>query len=161
MATAQNEALAQRESSQLTATPWTYGRARLPPTLQQCTQLVVGMVLDGDVSPVCSEIWPGNTADVNALGRVAQRFQERFRLRSAQSRNLRRSICGVVDRGMIARETIASIEDRGWHFILGAPHRNSTEIWETVLADPAPFARRWRCRGRGARPSDSMLRKST
>ena len=33
MATAQNEALAQRESSQLTATPWTYGRARLPPTL--------------------------------------------------------------------------------------------------------------------------------
>ena len=35
MATAQNEALAQRESSQLTATPWTYGRARLPPTLHR------------------------------------------------------------------------------------------------------------------------------
>ena len=39
MATAQNEALAQRESSQLTATPWTYGRARLPPTLPVADQV--------------------------------------------------------------------------------------------------------------------------
>ena len=43
MATAQNEALAQRESSQLTATPWTYGRARLPPTLPgHCDEVEVG-----------------------------------------------------------------------------------------------------------------------
>ena len=32
--------------------------------LPQCKQLVVGMVLDRDGFPVCSQIWPGNTADV-------------------------------------------------------------------------------------------------
>ena len=96
----------------------------------QCKQLVVGMVLDGDGDPVASEIWPGNTADVKALDRVAARLQERFGLRS---------ICVVADRGMISRETIASIEARGWHFILGARHRNSKEIKEKVLTDAAPF----------------------
>ena len=96
----------------------------------QCKQLVVGMVLDGDGDPVASEIWPGNTADVKALDRVAARLQERFGLRS---------ICVVADRGMISRETIASIEARGWHFILGARHRNSKEIKEKVLTDSAPF----------------------
>ena len=64
------------------------------------------------------------------MDRVAARLQERFGLRS---------ICVVADRGMISRETIASIEARGWHFILGARHRNSTEIQESVLTDPAPF----------------------
>ena len=96
----------------------------------QCKQLVVGMVLDGDGDPVASEIWPGNTADVKTLDRVAARLQERFGLRS---------ICVVADRGMISRETLASIEARGWHFILGARHRNSKEIKEKVLTDAAPF----------------------
>ncbi len=31
-----------------------------------CKQMVSGMVLDGDGLPVCSEMWPGNTADVTA-----------------------------------------------------------------------------------------------
>ena len=70
----------------------------------QCKQLVVGMVLDGDGFPVASEIWHGNTADVKALDRVVARLQERFGLRS---------VCVVADRGMISRETIASIEARG------------------------------------------------
>ena len=96
----------------------------------QCKQLVVGMVLDGDGAPVASEIWPGNTADVTTLDRVAARLKERFGLRS---------ICVVADRGMISRETLARIEARGWHFILGARHRNSTEITEKVLPDAAPY----------------------
>ena len=44
----------------------------------QCRQLVVGAVLDSAGQPVCSEIWPGNTADVTALLPVAERLRERF-----------------------------------------------------------------------------------
>jgi hypothetical protein len=40
---------------------------------------------------------------------------------------------------MISRETLAKIEARGWHFILGARHRNSKEITEKVLPDAAPY----------------------
>ena len=76
-----------------------------------CRQMVVGMVLDGDGYPVCSQIWPGNTADVATLDRVAQRLQTRFGLGS---------VCVVADRGMISKATLAAIEARGWQYILGA-----------------------------------------
>ena len=95
-----------------------------------CKQVVVGMVLDGDGGPVASEIWPGNTADVKAPDRAAERLQQRFGLRS---------ICVVADRGMISQETLARIEARGWYFILGARHRNGTEVHENVLSDAAPL----------------------
>ena len=36
-----------------------------------CKQMVLGMVIDGDGIPVCSEMWPGNTTDVTTLDRVA------------------------------------------------------------------------------------------
>ena len=34
-----------------------------------CKQMVLGMVIDGDGIPVCSEMWPGNTTDVTTLDR--------------------------------------------------------------------------------------------
>ena len=43
-----------------------------------CKQLVLGMVLDRDGWPVCSEVWAGDTADVTTLARVAQRLRERL-----------------------------------------------------------------------------------
>ena len=39
----------------------------------QCPQMVVGLVLDSEGRPVCTEMWPGNTADVTALLPVACR----------------------------------------------------------------------------------------
>ncbi len=55
--------------------------------------MVSGMVLDGDGLPVCSEMWPGNTADVTTLDLVAARLQKRFGVRS---------VCLVADAGMIS-----------------------------------------------------------
>ena len=46
-----------------------------------CKQMVLGMVIDGDGIPVCSEMWPGNTTDVTTLDQVAQRLQSRFGVR--------------------------------------------------------------------------------
>ena len=34
--------------------------------------MVLGMVLDGDGIPVCSEMWPGNTTDVTTLDRAPE-----------------------------------------------------------------------------------------
>ena len=30
-------------------------------------QMLLAVVMDGDGRPVCTEMWPGNTADVTAL----------------------------------------------------------------------------------------------
>ena len=41
-------------------------------------QMIVGVVLDSDGNPVCSEMWPGNTADVTTLVPVMKRIRSRF-----------------------------------------------------------------------------------
>ena len=86
-------------------------------------QMVVGVVLDQDGTPVCSELWPGNTADVKSLAPVVERLKTRFRIGT---------VCIVADRGMISAETVAEIEKRQWSYILGVRMRSSTEAKAVV-----------------------------
>ena len=44
-------------------------------------------------------------------------------------------VCIVADRGMI----IAALESRKLEYILGVRQRNSPEVYDRVIADPAPF----------------------
>ena len=95
-----------------------------------CKQMVLGMVIDGDAIPVCSEMWPGNTTDVTTLDRVAERLQRRFAVRR---------VCLVADAGMISKKQIAAVEARGWLYILGARLRRTKEVRDVVLSDTGPF----------------------
>ena len=81
-------------------------------------QLVVGMVLDGEGRPVCTELWPGNVTDVTTLIPIVDRLHAAFRVRD---------VCVVADRGMISAATIEALEARGWFYILGVRMRSSTE----------------------------------
>lgn len=101
-------------------------RGRSKDRRPDCRQMVLGLVLTRDGRPVCSEMWPGNVADVTALEAVAERLQRRFGIRS---------VCLVADRGMISKATMAAIEARGWQYILGARPRASKEVREEVLTD--------------------------
>ena len=93
-------------------------------------QMVVGMVLDQKGSPVCSELWPGNTTDVKSLVPVVERLQTRFGIGS---------VCIVADRGMISAETLAEVEKRGWKYIVGVRMRSSTEA-KAVVARAGRYA---------------------
>ena len=42
-------------------------------------QMILAVLIDGDGQPVCSEMWPGNTADVTTLIPVIERLRRRFR----------------------------------------------------------------------------------
>jgi len=86
-------------------------------------QMVVGVVLDQDGTPVCSELWPGNTADVKSLAPVVERLKTRFRIGT---------VCIVADRGMISAETVAEIQKREWRYILGVRMRSSTQAKAVV-----------------------------
>jgi transposase len=92
-------------------------------------QVVVGLVLDNYGYPVCTDIWPGNTADVTTLVPIAEKLKKRFRISK---------VCIVADRGMISKNTIAKIYELKWSYILGAKMRNIKEVQE-VLGDTAPF----------------------
>ena len=95
-----------------------------------CKQMVLGMVIDGDGVPVCSEMWPGNTTDVTTLDQVAQRLQSRFGVPR---------VCLVADAGMISKKMIAAVEARGWFYILGARLRRTKEVRDVVLSDTGAF----------------------
>lgn len=93
-------------------------------------QMILAVLLDGDGRPVCSEIWPGNTADVSTLIPVIDRLQRRFAIAR---------VCVIADRGMISAETIAELEARRLLYILGVRERSDKLVRELVLEDPAPF----------------------
>lgn len=93
-------------------------------------QMVVSMVVDHNGNPICSELWPGNTADVKSLIPVVDRLKSRFGIGS---------VCIVADRGMIRAETLAEVERRKWQYILGVRMSNSKEA-KAVVARAGRYA---------------------
>jgi hypothetical protein len=93
-------------------------------------QMVLGVVIDADGRPVCTEMWPGNTADVSALLPIVDRLRSRFAIGR---------VCVVADRGMISAPTIAALEERGLDYVLGARERTDRLVRQVVLADQGSF----------------------
>jgi hypothetical protein len=93
-------------------------------------QMILAVVIDGDGRPVCSEMWPGNTADVTTLIPVIERLRMRFSITR---------VCVIADRGLISAETLAELEARRLLYILGVRERTDKLVRELVLNDPTPF----------------------
>jgi DDE family transposase len=92
-------------------------------------QMILAVLIDGDGRPVCSEMWPGNVADVTTLIPVLDRLRRRFAIGR---------ICVVADRGMISTETVAALEERDLLYLLGTRERTDKMVRDVVLADAAP-----------------------
>jgi hypothetical protein len=93
-------------------------------------QLILCLVVDAAGRPVCTEILPGNTADVRVLLPVVDRLRHRFAIGR---------VCVVADRGMISAATLEGLEERGLEYILGARERTDRLVREVVLADGGAF----------------------
>jgi len=93
-------------------------------------QMVLAVVIDGEGRPLCTEMLPGNTADVTVLLPVVDRLRQRFAIGR---------VCVVADRGMISKATISALEERRLEYILGARERSSAVVRGAVLDDEAPF----------------------
>jgi hypothetical protein len=96
----------------------------------ELVQMVLGVVIDADGRPVCTEMWPGNTADVSALLPIVDRLRTRFAIGR---------VCIVADRGMISAPTIAALEERGLAYVLGVRERTDRLVRQVVLEDTRPF----------------------
>jgi transposase len=93
-------------------------------------QLVLCVVIDAEGRPICTEICPGNTADVRVLLPVVDRLRQRFGIGR---------VCVVADRGMISAATVEGLEQRGLEYILGARERTDRLVRDVVLADQRAF----------------------
>src|SRR6478752_2423991 len=107
-------------------------------------QMIVGVVIDAAGRPVCSEMWPGNTADVSVLVPVIDRLRSRFAIGR---------VCVVADRGMISAATMAALEERGLEYLLGARERTDKLVRTLVLEDERPFTPSTRPRCRSPAPA--------
>jgi len=93
-------------------------------------QMVVGMVLDDEGRPICTELWPGNTTDVTTLIPIVDRLKQTFHVEE---------VCVVADRGMISAQTIDELEARGWTYILGVRMRSSKEARAIAATDEGHY----------------------
>jgi DDE family transposase len=93
-------------------------------------QMILAVVIDGDGRPVCSEMWPGNTADVTTLIPVIDRLRARFTIAR---------VCVVADRGLISADTLAELEAHRLLYILGVRERSDKLVRELVLNDAGPL----------------------
>jgi Transposase DDE domain len=93
-------------------------------------QMILGLIVDGDGRPICTEMWPGNTADVTTLLSVVDRLRQRFSIGR---------VCVVADRGMISAATIARLEERKLEYILGARERSDAVVRKIVRENDDPF----------------------
>ena len=93
-------------------------------------QMILALIVDGNGRPICTEMWPGNTADVTTLLPVVDRLRQRFSIGR---------VCVVADRGMISAATIEGLEARKLEYILGARERSDAIVRKIVLENDAPF----------------------
>src|SRR3954451_8894489 len=93
-------------------------------------QLILCVVIDATGRPICTEIMPGNTADVRILLPTVDRLRHRFAIGR---------VCIVADRGMISAATLEGLEERGLEYTRGARDRTDRVVREVVLADERPF----------------------
>jgi hypothetical protein len=93
-------------------------------------QMILALIVDGNGRPICTEMWPGNTADVTTLLPVVDRLRQRFSIGR---------VCVVADRGMISAATIEGLEARKLEYILGARERSDAIVRKIVLENDVPF----------------------
>jgi transposase len=93
-------------------------------------QMVVGAVIDSNGKPVCCEMWPGNTTDVNTLIPEIDRIRSRFHIGQ---------FCIVADRGMISAESLKELQERQIPYILGTRMRKVNEVKGDVLSHPGRY----------------------
>jgi hypothetical protein len=110
-----------------TETDWRkrgYSRDHRPDLLQ----FVLCVAVNAQGWPIAWEIFPGNTADQQALRQIIAGLRQRFRLRQ---------VTVVADRGMISKDTLKLLtedDQAPFDYVLGCRMRRQKEVNETVLA---------------------------
>jgi transposase len=93
-------------------------------------QMIVGVVLTKDGTPLAHHVFPGNTPDATAFSVVIEEMRNRF--------GIKRVIL-VGDRGMFNAKVISRIEELSMEYIAGVRMRTVWDVREIVLANRDPF----------------------
>jgi transposase len=93
-------------------------------------QVMVGVVMTREGTPLAHHVFPGNTPDAAAFSEVIEELSTRF--------GIKRVIL-VGDRGMFNAKVIERIEELKLEYIAGVKMRQDWDVKEIVLENTAPF----------------------
>jgi len=96
-------------------------------------QYVLCVAVDAKGWPVTWEIFPGNTADIDAFKQIVMRMKERFPIGK---------IIVVADRAMLSAETLKMLAEdieSPFDYILGCKLRKNKEVREQILTCPGRY----------------------
>lgn len=103
-----------------------YSRDKRP----DCKQVVVGLVVGGEGFPLAHEVFNGNSADRETLGKMLDLMNERVRLQEGQT--------VVVDRAMSDAQNLEEIKKRNLHYIV-ASRQTERNQWLVDFEDTEDF----------------------
>lgn len=86
-------------------------------------QVLIGLLMTQDGTPIAHDVLPGNTSDVKAFLQTIENCRHRF--------NIRRVIM-VADRGMVSKTTLRALEEAGYEYIVGTRMRRAKEAAEVL-----------------------------
>lgn len=75
-----------------------------------CTQVVLGLLVDTDGIPLSFEVYPGNTFEGKTLKDILQKMREKFKVRR---------FIFVADRGLFSEENLNCLREEDGEFIVG------------------------------------------
>ncbi|MFZ5898689.1 MAG: IS1634 family transposase [Bacillota bacterium] len=93
-------------------------------------QIIVGLLMLQDGTPIAHEVLPGNTADVVAFLEAIRRLKYRFQINR---------VIIVADRGTVSEKTLAVLDEAGFNYILGMRLRRVKEIADVILRHPGRY----------------------
>ena len=93
-------------------------------------QVMVGVVMTREGTPLAHHVFPGNTPDAAAFSEVIEELSTRFGIKR---------VIVVGDRGMFNAKVIARIEELKLEYIAGVKMRQDWDVKEIVLENKAPF----------------------
>lgn len=85
-----------------------------------CKQVVVGLVVNGDGFPKAHEIFDGNRSDTTTVDEMLDALD-------ARAGGMSKGLTVVVDRGMSSKENLASIRERGYHYMVATRQQERDE----------------------------------
>jgi len=93
-------------------------------------QVMVGVVMTREGTPLAHHVFPGNTPDAAAFSEVIEELSTRFGIKR---------VIVVGDRGMFNAKVIARIEELKLEYIAGVKMRQDWDVKEIVLENKAPY----------------------
>ena len=75
-----------------------------------CTQVVLGLLVDRDGIPLGFEVFPGNTFEGKTIQNIVEKTRKKFKVRR---------FIFVADRGLFSRENLKELKKEGGEFIVG------------------------------------------